>query len=42
MRSGREESDEKKRERSETEERRIARGQDGKREQKTRENYGLP
>lgn len=29
-------------ERSETEERRIARGQDGKREQKTRENYGLP
>lgn len=32
----------KERERSETEGRRIARGQDGKREQKTRENYGLP
>ncbi|KYN42527.1 hypothetical protein ALC56_03073 [Trachymyrmex septentrionalis] len=44
---GRERSYEKKawwmeRGRSETEGRRIARGQDGKREQKTRENYGLP
>lgn len=29
-------------ERREMEGRRIARGQDGKREQKTRENYGLP
>jgi len=32
----------KERQRSEKEERRIARGQDGKREQKTREKYGLP